>query len=135
MTSALRNQILNQKDIKSVPVEIPEWVDEQGKAITVMVKALSALDRSLVLETSVDEWGKTSLTKLYPQVLVKCTFDPVTGEQVFEEADVDAVMQRNPVATDRIFSKALELSGMQQGALDNARKNSPSTQSESSTSN
>lgn len=129
MVSALRNTILNQKDIKSVIVEIPEWVDEAGKPINVTVKALSAYDRSIILETSVDEWGKTSISKLYPQVLVKCTFDPITNEAVFEPVDVDAVMQHNPTATDRIFGKALELSGMQSGALDEARKNLPSTPS------
>jgi hypothetical protein len=61
---------------------------------------------------------------MMPEIVVQCVFDPETGEQVFDNADKDAVMGKSGAALDKIVAVAMRLSGFGEKAVDEAGKGS-----------
>ena len=102
---SLRDQILACKDIQSEVVEVPQW------GVTVEVRGMTARQRALVLQESVDAKGAVNLQKLYPQLVVMSTYDPETSEPVFLSGDFDAVAEKSGAALEVIAQVAMRLSG------------------------
>jgi hypothetical protein len=72
---------------------------------------------------------------MMPELVISCTFDPETGEQVFDETDLPNIMSKSGAALDKITTIAMRLSGFGADAIDEAGKDSLSTQNGGSSSN
>lgn len=107
--SSIRDKILTAKDIKSEQVHIEQW------DVTVEVRGLTGRQRAILLQDVVSPKGKIDLQKLYPQLVVMSTFDPDTGEPVFQAGDVDAIAEKSGGALESIAQVAMRLSGLNQG--------------------
>ena len=64
-----------------------------------------------------------NFAKMMPDIVIMCTYDPETGEQVFNESDREALMLKSGAALDMIVNTAMRISGLLDGAVDKAGKN------------
>lgn len=109
-SGGIRGKILAANDMTSETVEVPEW------GVTVEVRSLTAKKRAALLNDAANNNGKVDLTKIYPDMVIACTFDPETGEQVFSEADRDEIGGKNGKAVERIADVAGRISGLNEAA-------------------
>lgn len=105
MTSELRKTILNQNDLQSEDVTIPEW------GVTVQVRGMTAGDRFRLLQNSSID-GKVNFQRWFPDLVIACVFDPESGEKVFEPADRDILLERSGKAVGQLAEVASRLSGL-----------------------
>jgi hypothetical protein len=126
MGSKLRQFILDADDIQTEKVFIDQW------KIEVEVKGLMGIERAKMLN---EMKGAIDFVKLYPQIVIATTYDPETGEKVFEAADIDVLNTKSGAALEQIAAVAMKLSGLQSGAVTAAEKNSEKTLSTDSISN
>lgn len=115
----LRDKIFAAKDMQEEKVFISEWDTE------VLVKSFNGTARNNILQACTEIKGqetKTDLGKMQLMVVIESTFDPETGEKVFEKADMDALGSKSAKALDRIFKVASRLSGLNN--KDETEKNS-----------
>lgn len=112
--SALRQAILDAKDIPSKQLDIPEW------GVTVEIRGLTGAQQiDLVKYASVtkidpesgEKVSETDNGKLAQRLILVSTFDPATGERVFEDADADVLWSKSSAALNRIASVAKDLNG------------------------
>jgi len=126
---SLRDRILQTNDTAKEIVTIPEWgFDVEVRSMTGAARA-SVQSRSVV--GGIKEDGTPAVVDLgsiTAEVVVMCTFDPDTGEQVFTEADRESIMAKNGAAVGKIEEVAFRLSGLTKAAIDKAGKDSSSTQ-------
>lgn len=122
----LRDKILSAKDLETQIVPVPQW------GVTVEVRGMSGRQRSIFLKDIMDKKGNVDTLKLYPSLIIASTFDPETGERVFEDGDFDAIAEKSGGALEVVAQVAMKLSGLDAAV---AEKNLDDTQSESSTSN
>jgi len=122
---SLRDKILAAKDIETELVPIPQW------GVTVEVRGMTGRQRTILLQDTIDSRGRANLEKLYPRLVILSTFDPETGEPVFQEGDADAIAEKSSGAIEAITKVAQRLSGLDQAE---AAKNSETAQSDSSVS-
>jgi hypothetical protein len=113
---SLREKILSAPDIESEEVEVPEW------DVTVEVRGMTAADRAVVFDAALANGGDIRASNLFADAVLLCAYDPESGERVFTEEDRVALMEKSPVALDRIAKVALRLSGMDAAAADDAGK-------------
>lgn len=117
---SLRDQILAAKDIPTEQVFIPEW------GMTLEVRGMTGADRTRILETAVDvNTGSVDLKVVYPEIVMASTFDPETGERVFEEGDRDALLSKSAQAIDRLAEVGMRLGGFTKEATDASAKSFP----------
>jgi hypothetical protein len=116
--SDLKQAIANADDIESDVVHVPQW------GVDIGVRSMDGNDRADLLENFSDEDGKMSFRKLYPELLILCTFDPSTGEPVFEDTDADRalILGKNAKALEVVARKAMEMSGLDEKAEERAGK-------------
>lgn len=116
--SKLRDRILSKKDIKSEKVYVEEWGE------TLEVRGLNGKDRNDLLAKVLDQkTGMPDLNLLYSKLIILTSFDPVTGEKVFEEADRDSLNMKSGSALEKVAKVSARLSGLEQGAVEDAVKN------------
>ncbi len=96
-----RDDILNAKDIQTKEVEVKEW----GGAV--LVQTLSALQRSDIMDSCMDEKGKMSIKQLYPALLIAGCLEPK-----LEKTDIDALNTKSSKAIERVCKVIMELSGI-----------------------
>ena len=96
-----RDDILNAKDIEQKAVEIKEWGG------SVLVQTLSALKRSDIMDSCMDEKGKMSIKHLYPALMIAGCVEPK-----LEKADVDALNAKSSKAIEKVCKVIMELSGI-----------------------
>lgn len=114
----LREKILTAQDIKKELVTVEEW------GVQVEVRGLKGSERARLMQDSVDaKTGSVDFVKLYPDLVIASTYDPETGEKVFEPTDRDALNEKSGAALEKIAQVAMRLSGLTQADLDGARKN------------
>lgn len=123
---SLREQILNADDIESKLIEIPVW------GVTIEVRSMSGRARAQMLESAARPNGTVDLERLYPDMVILCSYDPATGERIFTEEDREGVLSKNAAAVELVAISAMQVSGMTQEAQKEAGKGSPSTLSEDS---
>lgn len=113
---SIRDQILNAVDVQSEIVNIPEW------NVDVEVRGIAAAERIAMYDRIANEQqsGNVSapVSVMWPTLVIGCTYDPETGEQLFEAGDWTALAQKSGAAIDRIASAAMRLSGISEGAED-----------------
>ena len=127
--SNLSAQIFAADDIESELVEVPQW------GVTVLVKSMTARDRARMITTGVSDSGVFRLEEILPDLVIASTYDPETGERVFEESDRDALMAKSAAPIEQIATVAMRLSGLEENATDEAGKGSSPTPTEDSSSN
>ena len=118
---SLRDKIASLKDIESRIIHVPQW------DVKIEVRSMSARDRAAMVQQAADGGGTLNFERLYPDLVIKCAFDPDTGEKAFEEADRDMLLDRHAGAIELIASTAMDVSGMAPKAIDEAGKDSSST--------
>lgn len=115
---SLRDKILQASDITAEKVEVPEW------GVTVEVKTMTGAERAKIMQTAAESGGMMDFTKIYPDVVIACTYDPETGERVFDYDDRPNLMAKSGLAIDRIAVVGLRLSGFTREAVDVLGKDS-----------
>ncbi len=115
----LRDKILAANDIQTELVEVPEW------GTTVEVRGMSGHDRARILQAAADSDGSISIGRLYAETVIAATYDPETGERVFRDEDMDALLSKAAAPMDRIASVGMRLARMEAGASETAKKQFP----------
>lgn len=120
--SSLRDKILSSQDTTAQLVEIPEW------DCTVEVRSMTGAARARIMALAMTEGGEADISRVYPEVIIGCSFDPETGEPLFTSEDREMLMSKNASALDRVATVASELSGFTEKAVDKAGKDSLKTE-------
>jgi hypothetical protein len=127
--SDLSAKILSSQDIESELVEVPQW------GVTVLVKSMTAKDRSIMISNALESSGDFNVQQVLPDLVLLCTYDPETGERVFQDSDRDALVSKSAAPIEAIANVAMRLSGMLDGAVDAAGKDSSPTVTDASSTN
>lgn len=128
-TALSRDQILAVDDLKTVPVDVPEWGG------TVYVRMMTGVERDLWEAMTVDENGdalppQRKLANLRGRLVVTTASD-AAGERLFEDTDAELVGKKSAAALDRVFAASSRLNRIFEadieellGNLDGARNGS-----------
>ncbi len=116
--SALKQAIASAEDLDQEVLPVPEWDVEIG------IRSMDGNARATLLENFADEDGKVSFRNLYPELLILCTFDPTTGEPVFEDTDADRqlILSKSGRVLEKVARKAMQMSGLDEKAEERAGK-------------
>ena len=116
--SALKQAIAAASDLTSEELYVDLW------DVTIGVRSMDGNARANLIENFSDEDGKMSFRKLYPELLIQCTFDPEDGAPVFEdtEADRQLIMSKSGAALEQVARKAMEMSGLDTKAEERSGK-------------
>jgi len=125
---SLRDRILQKADATSEQMLIPEW------GLTVEIRSMSGAARAAIVQAGAAQGQLPDMSKFTADIVVMCTFDPETGEQVFTKDDAALVLDKNGAALERIVVAAMRISGFNTEAVDAAGKDSSSTVSADSSS-
>lgn len=125
---SLRDKILNADDITSEIIDIPAW------GVQVEVRSMDGRSRTRLLKMASDAEGNIDMEVVYPEMILLCAFDPETGERIFEETDRDAVLSKSAGPVELLALAAMRVSGMSSDAMDEAGKDSSSTENDDSAS-
>lgn len=115
---SLRDRIIAVDDTQRELVKIDEW------GVEVEIRGMSGAARASISQDAANNNGNVDMKRMMPEIVVQCVFDPETGEQVFDNADKDAVMGKSGAALDKIVAVAMRLSGFGEKAVDEAGKDS-----------
>lgn len=110
---SLRESIFKAKDYTLTDISIPEW----GPDGTFYLRPLSGTER-----IEFENMHKTSERDAVLHVCVSSLVDR-DGQNVFLESDKQELGKKNGIIIDRIFSKALKVSGMLPSSVEEAEKN------------
>lgn len=117
MASELRKTILEADDIEKETVEVPQW------GVTVEVRSMTGKQRSAFMKrVSAGGSGEVDFERFFAELIIATSFDPETGEQLFEAADRDALNQKSGAALQLLADPAMKLSGLDSGAVEAAKK-------------
>lgn len=125
---SLRDRIISTDDIVSEMVEIPAW------DVTVEVRSMSARARVRMMSRAAENDGELNMETLFPEIVVLCSYDPDTGERIFNDDDVSMLLDKSAGPIELLATAAMRVSGMTSDSLDTAGKDSPSTESDDSSS-
>lgn len=120
--SSLRTKILEANDTTKEMVEIPEW------DCSIEVRSMTGAARANIMALSLGADGEADISRVYPEVIIGCSFDPETGEPLFTSEDRDLLMSKNAAALDRVAAIASQLSGFAEKSIDKAGKDSLKTE-------
>lgn len=126
---SIREQILNADDIETELVEVPAW------GVTIEVRSMDGRSRTRLLKSAADNDGVVDMERMYPEMVILCSFDPETGERIFTADDVDALLSKAAGPLELIATTAMRVSGMTGDSVDVAGKDSPSITSDDSSTN
>lgn len=127
--SNLSAQIFALDDIETELVDVKVW------DVTLLVKSMTARDRAKMVASAASANGSFNLEEVLPDLVIHCTFDPETNEQVFRPSDRDALLAKSAAAIEQIATVAMRLSGMDEDAVDEAGKDLLPTPTDDSSSN
>lgn len=125
-----RDEILNADDLTTEVVEVPEW---GGK---VRVKGLTGEERDQFEASVIGENTKNkrrNLGNLRARLVAMAVVDG-EGKALFKRGDIPALGRKSAAALDRVFEKAMELSGMRDEDIDELTENFIDDQSDDFTS-
>lgn len=125
-----RDQILAASDLETREVEVPEWGG------SVLVRALSGKERDAYEASLMLIRGKTqipNLANMRAKLVARAIVDE-DGKRLFTDQDVNALGLKSAAALNRVHDVVQELSGLNEGATEDAEENSDAAQSGDSTS-
>jgi hypothetical protein len=111
--SALRDKILNAKDIKSEVVHVDEWdADVEIRGLSGAERA-SLVDKATVKETDGEgkHTSRVDQSALYPLLIIATAYEP-GGEKLFTDGDRDAINGKSAGALEKVAAVSMRLSGM-----------------------
>lgn len=114
---SLRDKILAASDIKSEAVFVPEW------DVAIEVRGMTGEQRGAYLGQVIDKKGNMDFRKMYPQLLIISCFDPETGDPIFLQGDLDALVGKSGKALEQLAQVARRLSGLNPEDVGEAEKN------------
>ena len=126
---SIREQILNADDIESELVEVPVW------GVTVEVRSMDGRSRTRLLKSAAANDGVIDMERMYPEMVILCSFDPESGERIFVEDDADALLSKAAGPLELLATAAMRVSGMTGDAVEVAGKDLPSTPVDDSSTN
>jgi hypothetical protein len=109
-----REQILGAKDVTVKTVDVPEWGGPVN--VRVMSGARRGYIESRVLKGDMQQ-GDMRI------IVCASTICDDEGFAIFTNDDIELLGEKSSIALDRVFAAALELNGMQSGAVEEAKKN------------
>lgn len=115
---SVRERMRNVQPFSKELVELTDW------DMTVEIHSLSLGERNEMLANSRTEDGEADITKFYPEMILRTTFDPETGEAVFAADDIAFINSLPADTMDKLAKTAMRLSGMTEKADDEAGKES-----------
>lgn len=116
--STLRERSLKGASIKKMLFTSSHWPD-----FTVEVRSVTGAKKMQVAAACRDDDGTIDTAKLVPAMIVESVYDPTTGEQVYQPADREALMNESAASLDEIWDKAVApMNGY--GSTASAEKNS-----------
>ena len=127
--SNIKQKIRAAKDLAREIIDLPEW------DVAIEVRSMSARQRAgfaaQIEEAQREDGVVQRIESLWRVVLLTCCFDPETGDPVFEDADIDWLMEeKSGVVIDRLSNACLEVSGLKEKAIDEAGKLSSGSQTD-----
>lgn len=117
-------RILAANDTKLEKVPVPEWGDD------VYIKTLSGTERDIFEEAYSSEKMKNFRARFL--VLTLCD---EAGQRLFSDDEIDQLGKKSAFVINRLFEKAWSLNAFRDADVEALGKDSPSGQSEGSTSN
>tara|TARA_R110002096_G_C14369600_1_gene704749 strand:- start:299 stop:661 length:363 start_codon:yes stop_codon:yes gene_type:complete len=117
----LRSLILASKDTPTDVVEVPEW------GVTVGVKSMSARSRASVMalaQQGENGFDEARVIAMWGRTLIDCLVDPDTGETIFTQDDMMSLMEKSATVVERLWTHCFERSGMTEGKVNEAGKDS-----------
>jgi len=119
----IKDKIKAAKDIRSQVVKVKEW------AVKIEMRSMTGAQRANILNMDIEVdpkapgKNKVMFEKLYPDIIIACSFDPETGDPIFGEEDRDWLMQKNCGPIEQLALVGMQLSGLSADALERAEKN------------
>jgi hypothetical protein len=129
----LGRDILSSRTLKTVTIEVPEW---EG---AVILRQLTGDEVSEVQEIALKAMDQGTQTVKDGKALMRFRATVVCfawvdedGNQVMQRSDIPALMKQSYTVLDHLADAAEELTGLNQKALEAAKKNSQTNQSDDS---
>lgn len=116
--------IMAASDVKLEKVHVPEWGGD------VYIKTLSGTER----DTFEDAYSQEKM-KNFRSRFLSLTLCGKDGSRLFDDNEVDVVGKKSATVINRLFEKAWAFNAFRSEDVDAMGKDSPSDQSEGSTSN
>ena len=87
---------------------MPEWGN-----IKIEVRSMTGAERAAMLSDSWDqETESVSFDRMFPNVVVACSFHPETGEKLFSTQQIPQLNGKNSKAMQRVAEVGMRLSGL-----------------------
>jgi len=118
-----KSKILSASDVKLEKVNVPEWGDD------VFIKTLSGTERDMFE----DAYSRDRMKNFRARFLTLTLCDE-EGDRLFEDGDVELLGKKSAVVLNRLFEKAWSLNAFRGEDVESLGKDSPSDQSDASTS-
>jgi len=103
---SLKEKIKAVQDIKKELVKVPEW------DVEVEVRTMTGVQRAIMMNKSINNKGEIVYEQMYPDIVIACSYDPKTDEQLFDDSDKEWLMKKSCAAIELIATKAMRLSGL-----------------------
>ena len=114
----LADKIRQADDRQENTINVEEW------GVKIGVRSMTARQRSDMQERWA-EAGEQSASTLYENIILHCVFDPDTGESVFNEDDLDWLLEeKSAQVVDKIAQECLKVSGLMTDSVDEVGKGS-----------
>lgn len=124
MASKQRAIALKANDLRTQKVTSSFWKDADGNPFEAEARSLSLTEKSSLIKEYTDEDDELDSHGLTGALLIRCLYDLETGEQIFEEADRDALFAKNAMAVEEIGKPVMNLNGLGNAkAVEEAEKN------------
>lgn len=106
---------LNRGKTRKELVTVPEFIDDAGEPMTFEVRSLLGADRAQYMQAIAGDVTDGAVrtvnwAQVWPLLPYMSTFDPDTGERIFES--VEEVLEYDAGGVQRIIDAAQELSGI-----------------------
>jgi hypothetical protein len=127
-----RDAILNETDVKSQDVSVPEWGG------LVVVRGMTGRERDEWEATLVTMRGKSMLANMAnarAKLVQRTIIDPDTQSLMFTEGDIEALGNKSASALQRVFDVARKLSGLTENDIQELTENFKTAPSDTSTTN
>ena len=112
-----RDQILDQEDLKTEIIDVPEW---GGK---VKIQGMTAFARDRFESSLVGKNGGTNLVNIRAKLAAASIVDDA-GELMFSEKDIEKLGKKSASALQRVFNCSQKLNGISDGDVEELAKNS-----------
>lgn len=116
--SILKDKILQADDLEKRQEYMPQW------DATIEIRSLTGRQRAAIIKSVMGPDGKIEfIDRMYGDLLIACCYDPETDEALFNDADKEALNDKNGAALEHIARIAMDLSGLSEHAVQSIEKN------------